>query len=81
VSDYTLRCPAAEFEHGALSIHRQDVRCRLSGLLQGAEEAPCVRDSYQTCPIWCGEKKRIWANKHAARAPQMINHDGEWEKV
>lgn len=74
-----VRCPAAELEHGALSIHAQDVRCRLSGLLQGVDDAPCVRDSYQSCPIWVAEKQRLWANKRAGRAPQMITHDGKWE--
>lgn len=78
MSEYQLRCPAAEFEHGALSIHRQDVRCRLSGLLQGVADAPCVRDTYQQCPIWTSEKQRLWQAKKAARAPQMISHEGEW---
>jgi hypothetical protein len=72
-----LRCPAGEAEHGVQSIHAEDVRCRLSGLLQGVDDAPCVSDAYLRCPVWTAEKQRLWASKRAARSPQMLRADGE----
>ena len=72
-----IRCPAGEYERGVQSLHRQDVRCRISGLLQGADEAPCVTDAYCRCPVWTMEKERLWASRRAARADKMLRADGE----
>jgi hypothetical protein len=75
----TPRCPAAEAEHPVFSLHRRDARCRLSGLLQDANDSPCYGDGYFTsCPIWIGEKRRLDEAKKAAKAPKMIRPDGSW---
>jgi hypothetical protein len=71
-------CPAANLEHGTLSLNRQDVRCRIVGNLRGTDGAPCVGD-YCRCAIWQGEKVREWANKRAAVAAQMQHAGtGDW---
>lgn len=79
MSDTQPRCPGAEPEHGTFSTHKLDVRCRLSGLLQGANESPCYGDGYTACPIWVGEKRRLEAARKAAKAPKMIQSGtGDW---
>jgi hypothetical protein len=47
-------------------------------MLRAAEDSPCCGD-YARCGIWRGEKQRLWKNKRAARAEQMIGAgSGEW---
>lgn len=73
-------CPAGESTHGTLSINRQDVRCRVTGLLRDASGSPCC-DGYGSCPIWRVEKEKVWAlGRHRSdRSEKMIRADGsEW---
>lgn len=69
----TITCPGGAKEHNQQG--RDIARCRLTGMAQLLEGAPCCSE-YTRCEIWQRAKERDWAHRKQVVPQKNVRTDG-----